>query len=115
MSDIYDFGIDQGATLGKVFTIKNSDGTLFNLAGYAAVFEAKTTYSDESPIISLTTENGGIVLGGADGTVTLVMSADDTAALDFNQAIYNLDLISPDNTVWRILRGTLCLIPGVIK
>lgn len=114
MSDIYDFRIDQGASLGKVFTIKNSDGTLFNLAGYSAVFEAKKAYSDDYPVISLTTENGGIILGGAAGTVTLVMSADETAALDFNQAIYNLDLISPDNTKWRILRGTLCLIPGVI-
>lgn len=39
---------------------------------------------------TLTTENGGITLGGVNGTIDLFISAADTVAFDWEEAIFDL-------------------------
>ena len=74
---IYTLTIDQGATLSLVLTWKDSSGNLVNLTGYTARATLRPTYSSSTTIISLTTENGRISLGGAAGTITLTQATND--------------------------------------
>jgi hypothetical protein len=109
MAGRYALEWDKGDSISQVFTIRNSDQSLFNLTGYDAEFLVAEPGSDDL-LLELNTDNGGIVLGGAQGTITLITETDN---LTFRQAVYNLRLISPSGSVWRIMQGTLCLSPEV--
>lgn len=102
----YNLTIYQGATLGRVFAWKDESGVAVNLAGYTARMKARANIDSTEAFIDLTTENGGIVLGGGAGTVTLSMSAAATAALATLSGVYDLELIA-GSTVIRLLQGSL--------
>jgi hypothetical protein len=65
--------------------------------------------------LELTTENGGLTLGGVDGTVTLYMSHTDTAALGFVSAVYDLELVLPDGDVIKLVSGKIALVKEVSR
>lgn len=110
------FVIKQGATFNYVLTWygdKNKT-TPINLTGYTARMHVRTNIEDATPILELTTENGRITLGGALGTITLLVSAADTAALSAGSAVYDLELIS-GSVVKRIIEGSLVITREVTR
>ena len=59
-------------------------------------------------VIELTTVNGRIVLGGAAGTIQLLIDATDTKALDPQlKSRYDLELEDASGTVTRLVQGTV--------
>ena len=66
--------------------------------------QMRTEIDADDVMVELTTENGRIVLGGDQGTVTLVLTADVTETFD-DEAVYDLELIDSDDRVYRLLRG----------
>lgn len=103
----YDLTIYQGATLGLVLTWKDENETPIDLTGYTARLQARESVDASTSFISLTTENSGIALGGNAGTITLNMSATDTAALTETSGMYDLELVSGGGQVTRLLQGAL--------
>jgi len=101
----YNMTIDQGATLSQVWTYKDSDGNLVDLTGYTSAMQVRETFASAATILDLTTENGGITLGGAAGTITLAISAATSAAIDEGQYIYDLELVN-GAVVERLVQGT---------
>ena len=99
----------QGATFAGVFTWEDSAGDVISVAGLTAKMSGKYDYASTA-IISLTTENSRITLGGAAGTITLNISATDTAALTAGVYVYDLKLIGASETV-RIAQGTFTVWP----
>lgn len=73
----------------------------------------------ESSVVlrEFTTENGGIVLGGATGTIEFgIMSATETAALTWDSGVYDLEIIFSDGvTVLRKIRGAVIVSPEVTR
>ena len=102
---VYHFSIEQGSTFSRVITYKDSSGTLVNLTGYTARMHLRKKIDDASTIIELTTENSKISLGGSAGTVTLTITAADTANLDAVEGVYDLELVS-GSTVEKLIAGT---------
>ena len=101
------FIIEQGATFSQTLTLKDSSGTVINLTGYpSAEMDLRRTQDDSSEVISLTTANGRISLGGSAGTITLLISNTDTAALTVGDGVYDLELVDSSNKVLRIMEGT---------
>ncbi|MCC6475110.1 MAG: hypothetical protein IT514_15355, partial [Burkholderiales bacterium] len=70
---------------------------------------------DADILLSLTTANGGISLGGANGTISLLASAAATAALDFDTAVYDLEVIDGSGLVTRLLSGMVTLSKEVTR
>jgi len=100
------FVIEQGATFGQVLTLKDSSGTVINLTGYSsAEMDLRENPESSSVIMTLTTSNSRIALGGAAGTVTLSISATDTANLSTGDGVYDLEIVT-GSSVYRILEGT---------
>lgn len=64
-----------------------------SLAGMTARMQIRTKLEDTAVILELTTENGGILIDNALGTITIVITAVATAALTFTSAVYSLELI----------------------
>lgn len=116
MSNRYNLNIDQGATLSVVATWKDSNGTPVNLTGYTARLQVRNDFAAGSAVLSLTTENGGIALGGTAGTVTLSAAATATAALSAPYVgVYDLELVSGGGVVTRLLEGTANVTPEVTR
>lgn len=102
---IYDIYIEQGATYNQPLVWKDSSGTAVNVTGYTARMQIRKTIDATTIILTLTTENGRITVGGANGLITLLVSAADTAALTTFCGVYDLEVISPAGVVTRLLEG----------
>lgn len=102
---IYDIYIEQGATYNQPLVWKDSSGTAINVTGYTARMQIRKTVDATTIILTLTTENGRITVGGANGLITLLVSAADTAALTTFCGVYDLEVISPAGVVTRLLEG----------
>ena len=81
MAGTHDIVCDQGSTFTRVFTWQDSTGVPINLSMYTGRMQVRATIDNASTLLSLTTENGGIALGGAAGTITVTATATQTAAV----------------------------------
>ena len=99
--------------------------TPVNLSGFSARAQAR---GPKGLIFSASSANGTILLGGADGTIALQFSAEDTSAmwrdglpgyqtpggtLLYHAGAWDLELQSADARVTRLLAGKLFLSPEV--
>jgi tRNA threonylcarbamoyladenosine modification (KEOPS) complex Pcc1 subunit len=66
--------------------------------------QVRETVESSSTLLSLTTENSRIALGGTAGTITLTVTAADTAAVVAGHYVYDLELVS-GSTVYRLVQG----------
>ena len=109
----YNITIEQGANFSRTITYKDSNGDPINLSTYTARMQIRENYN--FPIlVSLTTENGGITLGGSEGTIVIQISAVDSALLDFDSGIHDLELVQVEN-VTRIIEGNVFFSREVTK
>lgn len=100
------FIIEQGATFQNTLTLKDSSDAVINLTGYSAEMDLRKNQDDSTEVITLTVANSRVVMGGAAGTVKLVISASDTSALTVGDGVYDIELTDADGKVDRILEGT---------
>lgn len=106
----YRLVIEQGATLDRTFKWKDGEGALVDITGYTARCQVRASFASETKLLDLTTENGGIELGGAAGTIRLLASATTTAALVLaGLGVWDLELVSPGGVVTRLLEGRVVL------
>ena len=110
----YDILIEQGATYSQVVTYKES-GVAVNLTGYTARMQVRSTLESATTVVELTTANGRITLGGAAGTITLTISATDTASLTAGRGVYDLELVSGSGIVTRLLQGVATISRNVTR
>jgi predicted MFS family arabinose efflux permease len=101
-----DFTIEQGATFNLLLTWKINDVAV-NLTNWTARLQARVDVEDTQTVLTLTTENGGITLGGALGTISLDQTATQTALLPAGTYVYDLELISGVGAVTRLVQGEL--------
>lgn len=102
----YDLTIERGATLSLVVTYNDSSGDPNDLTSYTARLQIRRKVSDSNFLLELSTENGGIILGGALGTITLNASAATTAELS-GSGVYDLEIISSGGVVTRVIEGAV--------
>lgn len=100
----YNITIDQGAYFERLLTVKNPDGSVYDLSGYTARMHIRTELDSDDVMCELTTENGRITLGGEEGTVLLTIESDVTEDFD-DEGVYDLELIAGDGKVYRLLKG----------
>ena len=105
--------IEQGATFNPVLTYQDENASPIDLTGYTARMKIKNARTDTSALEELTTENGGITLGGAAGTIALLFTATATAAMTWTSGVYDLELVSSGGVVTRLLQGTATVSPEV--
>jgi hypothetical protein len=97
MSDTsFTLRIQQGATFTKSFIWKAGRPPMpVDLTGWTARLQMRSEIDAATVLLSLTTENGGITLGGTDGWIDLFISAEDTADITWRSAVYDLELVEP--------------------
>ena len=107
--------LDQGATNRKLVTWKAGEPAVaVDLTGSTAKAQVRATITSEEVLVELTTENGGIVLGGVAGTVEMIFSPVHTVGVTWRAAVYDLEIIT-GTEVRRLLQGTITLSPEVTR
>lgn len=103
--------IEQGSTFTRVVVYKDADGNPVDLTGYTAEMQIRKTKTSSSVIITLSTSNGRLELGGVDGTITMIIAGAITNDLDFVWGRYDLELYPAGNTNIgiRLLEGKVNL------
>lgn len=108
--------IDQGATFRKKLTWKaGSPAVPVDLTGCTARMQIRAEISADVPLATLTTENGGITLGGVSGTVELFMDDAKTSAFSWTEAVYDLEVVLANGDVRRLLFGAVVVSPEVTR
>ena len=110
--------IDQGATFDKTFTWltgTKAKAVPVDLTGCKARSHFREDIESDEVLIGLSTENGRIVLGGTAGTIHLFISAADTAAMNWQSAVYDLEIEFPNGTVIRRMTGSVVVSPEVTR
>lgn len=119
-----DLYVDQGTTFSYPFqwtqpardaegnVIYGADGlplpgTPIDITGYSARMQIKKNLGGDV-YATLTSANGGIVLGTTDGQVTIFLTDVQTSALP-GSGVYDLEMVSPTGWVTRILQGKVRL------
>lgn len=80
---------------------------LYNLTGYTATFEI--TDQTTGDVLDLLTVGDGIALGGAAGTIDVVLTTSQTSGDLWERANYELRIISASNDEDALLYGTLTI------
>jgi hypothetical protein len=103
----------QGSTLDVQFTYKINKFPV-NLNGYTARMQVRELHTSIDTLISL--ESGdGITLGGKAGTINILIPSTITEGFKAVPHVYDIELISPDQSVTRILEGTFNITPEVTR
>ena len=109
-----DFLMPKGSTFSRTLTWKIS-GSAVNLTNYTARMQARASVTSATVVLDLTTANSKIVLGGTAGTITITVSAADTAAITQQSLAYDLELVSAGGVVTRLIEGQIVLSPEVTR
>lgn len=113
MTNKLNLTIIQGATWRYVLQLKagpTANAPPLQLGGYSARMQVRSELASPDPLINLTSQpGGGITIGPLTGELALHISDTDTAALNFDQAVYDLELTAPGGDVTRVLQGKVLL------
>jgi len=101
------FIIEQGATFGKTLTLKDSSDTVINLTGFSSgVMHLRENPDAANIFLTISTANSRMAFGGSAGTITLTVSASDTAGLTASDGVFDLEITSGGGVVSRLIEGT---------
>jgi hypothetical protein len=103
--------IEQGASFSRTFTWKDADNNPKDLTGCHLRMMVRRDYADAIPLLSLSDTAGGLSIFGppVNGQFKIDLTAQQTAALDFSTALYDLEIEDGTGTVVRALEGMLIL------
>lgn len=96
------------------FATYSSGGVLvytppIDLTGYSGRCMVRQTLGSATAILDVDNIDTGIVLGGTEGTVELVLTATQTAALTIAGMVFDVEVESGAGVVTRIASGTITL------
>ena len=116
----YSFIIEQGATFIRIFKYKDENGNPVDLNGYTVRMQIREDYNSSIIRTFDNGGNGGFGLTTAEGAsekniITLTITATQTAAFAFDQARYDIELVSGAGVVTRLLQGKIKLSREVTK
>jgi len=109
----YNIVCPQGSTFNQQLTWTIDDVPV-DLTYYTARMQVREKHISNIYNLNLTTENGGIVLGGDEGTIFITVSAIDTAEIIAKEYVYDLELDS-GGEVTRLIEGKFIVTPEVTR
>ena len=122
----YSFTIEQGATTNIQVNWTDVSGSAIDLNGYHARMQLRPEIESSTVLLSLSsslTEDGtGILMSGStgelplsSGSIAIYISAVSSSQLDFEQAYYDLEMVTGSEVVTRLLEGRVQLSKNVTR
>ena len=76
--------------------------------------DIRESLDDTTPLVSLTSP-GDIVITTAPAEIEITIDAATTAALDFDEGVYDLELVDGSGNVTRLVEGNVTFIKEVTR
>lgn len=105
--------IYRGATFSTTLTYRDSSNALVDLTGYTARLQLKSSRSLDAAALITLTSGSGITLGGAAGTIAIVITDEQTATLAAGTVYYSVLLIPGSGAAFHLLEGKMTVKEGV--
>jgi len=122
----YSFTIEQGSTLDFELAYKDSSNNPIDLTGYQGRMQIRPSVGSDTVYITLSSsldpDGTGLNLSGSSGlnpptsgTIGIFISANSSSLLNFNEAVYDLELATGSQypIVTRLLEGQVKLSKNV--
>jgi hypothetical protein len=110
----YNLTIEQGATFIKQITLSDATtGVARDLTGWTGRGMIRLTYDDAAPYAVF-----NVITDGITGVLSINLTSVQTAAFEFESALYDVELVQDGTTpeyVERILQGNVFLSKEVTK
>lgn len=115
-TNVYDIIVDQGATLLRSIALKSSAKAPIVLTGYTGIMHIREKTDSTNIVLTLTTSNGGLEINTLAGTVLVIASPTQTAALTPGKYVHDLELTeTATGAVTKIIQGNLTVRAEVTK
>jgi hypothetical protein len=101
-----DLTIEKRASFSITLTLKNSDGSAFNLSGASLASQIRIDSSNKLQA-NFTT---GLIGAAASGVATLSLTKDETSNLSSAPSSYDLFVDNADGSSQKLLRGSVTII-----
>ncbi len=105
-------------TRGKTYTANTGCIYYFlpeSLTGYTARMQIMDAIDDTATLVSLTSAGGDIVINTATAEIQVTISATVTAALDFDEGVYDMELEDGAGVVTRLIEGKMAFVKEVTR
>ena len=106
----YNMVVPQATTFQFASIIKE-DSTPWDLTGYIGIMTVRPFLGSTTTTLVASTANGKMTLGGTSGTITVDLSAVDTA-LKAEPYVYDL-MLDSGSVITRVLEGQFIVTAGV--
>lgn len=104
-----DLVINQKASFQVTFTVKDN-GNIVDLTEYTTIAKYKQSYqTPDAQAYTITSE----VTNGAEGQVSISLTADETALMLPTKYVYDVAIIDGNGFKTRIVEGNIRVSPGV--
>jgi hypothetical protein len=104
-NDLYRAACECGSTFSRKLILKNDDATLRSLVGYSASMQVRPSVESSTVVFDLSTGNGKISINSTDASITLTISAAETASAIPGMYVYDLKIIDASTKAERLLEG----------
>jgi len=107
--------ISQGSDYDHTFVYTEKDGvTPIDITGFTVRMKFKPDYDDDTILYEATSAGGEFTIpNGTDGEIELSIANTVTEAWPFEDAVYDIEIVSATSKVTRILQGIVVLSPEV--
>jgi hypothetical protein len=107
VADSHPFVCKQGTTFRRRLVFKDANQSPVPTTGYTGIMQIRLLddSGNSPPVLELSTSNGRITMGGADGSISLLLDANTTASLPSGTYEYDLFITEPGagGATWCIL------------
>ena len=100
--------IDQGSSFVSTVGVEDSTGAEFDLTNYTSRAQLRRTYKSTTAYDFETA-----ISTPSEGEISLKMNATQTAKLKSGRYVYDVEIISPEGEVTRVVEGQLEVMPRV--
>jgi hypothetical protein len=100
--------VDQGTTFVSQITFNDEAGNTINFSTYSGAAQLRKHYSSSN------STSFGVTLG-ANGVITLQLTANQTGNLVAGRYVYDLEVTDSSNLISRLIEGIVTVTPNVTR
>jgi hypothetical protein len=108
-----DLVIEQGTDYQQPFGVVDSGGRPVDITGASAAMQIRTSITDPTALVTLTTASGTLAVNGPAGTITPYLDEDATTALQPGTYVYDLKMLDAGGRTTRPFEGTATVVAEV--
>lgn len=121
----YDINIQQGSSYDLMLVVKDANGDPKDLSNHSARMQVRTSYGSSTPVVDVSTANGGITINSSEGAILIQIPAANTANIKvdltksakppYSVYVYDLELTDSLGKISKLIYGDVTVYGEVTR